>query len=97
MPLSYDRVFKVLPKIYTILTFYGHANQNNISSTQHKLQYNTGVVQDNAAQKWWYSTIPAAKSIANTGKCVKMVHPEFFGEDGSRSSHHSDLKTNDCR
>ena len=51
---------------------------------QHKLQYNTGVaVQDNAAQQWWYSAILAANKISNTGK---------FGEDGGRSSHHSDLK-----
>ena len=27
-----------------------------------------------------------------TGKFVKMVHPDFFGEDGGRSSHHSDLE-----
>ena len=40
---------------------------------QHKLQYNTGVVvQDNAAQQWWYSTILAANTISNTGKFAKM-------------------------
>ena len=58
---------------------------------QHKLQYNTGVVvQDNAAQQWWYSTILAANTISNTGKFAKMAHPD--GEDGGRSSHHSDLE-----
>ena len=55
--------------------------------------YNTGIaVQDNAAQQWWYSTILAANTISNTGKFAKMVHPDFFGEDGGRSSHHSDLE-----
>ena len=27
-----------------------------------------------------------------TGKFAKIVHPDFFGEDGGRSSHHSDLE-----
>ena len=49
-------------------------------------------VQDNAAQQLWYSTILAANTISNTGKFAKMVHPDFFGEDGGRSSHHSDLE-----
>ena len=49
-------------------------------------------VQDNAAQQLWYSTILAANTISNTGKFAKMVHPNFFGEDGGRSSHYSDLK-----
>ena len=54
---------------------------------------NTGVaVQDNAAQKWLYSTILAANTISNIGKFAKMVYPDFFGEDGGRSSHHSDLE-----
>ena len=60
---------------------------------QHNTSYNTGVaVQDNAAQQWWYSTILAANTISNTGKFAKMVHPDFFGEDGGRSSHQSDLE-----
>ena len=54
---------------------------------------NTGVaVQDNEAQQWWYSTLLAANTISNTGKFAKLVHPDFFGEDGGRSSHHSDLE-----
>ena len=28
----------------------------------------------------------------NTGKFAKIVHPDFFGEDDGRSSHHSDLE-----
>ena len=48
-------------------------------------------MQVNEAQQWWYSTILAANTISNTGKFPKMVHPDFFGEDGG-SSHHSDLK-----
>ena len=49
-------------------------------------------MQDNAAQQWWYSTILAANTISNTGKFAKIVHPDFFGEDVGRSSHHSDLE-----
>ena len=59
------------------------------------ISYNTGAgvaVQDNAAQQWWYSTILAANTISNTVKFTKMVHPDFFGEDCGRSSHHSDLE-----
>ena len=49
-------------------------------------------MQDNATQQWWYSTILAANTIPNTGKIAKMVYPDFFGEDGARSSHHSGLE-----
>ena len=49
-------------------------------------------MQDNAAQQWWYSTILAANTISNTGKFAKMVHLDFFGEDGGRSSNHSNLE-----
>ena len=49
-------------------------------------------VQDNAAQRWWYSTILAANKISNTGKFANMVHPYFFREDGGRISHYSDLE-----
>ena len=67
--------------------------KDNILSTEHKLQYNTGVaVQDNAAQQWWYSTILASNTISNTGKFARIVHPDFFGDDGGRSPHHSDLE-----
>ena len=58
---------------------------------QHKLQHNTdGVaVQNNAAQysmhKWWYSTtLLAVNAILGTGKFAKMVHLDFFGEDGGK-------------
>ena len=41
---------------------------DNISATQRKLQYDTGVaMQYNAAQHWWYSKILAANRISNTG------------------------------
>ena len=60
---------------------------------RHNTSYNMDVaVQDNAAQQLWYSTILAANTISNTGKFAKMIHPNFFGEDGGRSSHYSDLK-----
>ena len=53
--------------------------------------YNTGIaVQHSAAQQWWYTTVLAANVIPNTGKFAKMVHLDFFGEDGGRSSAHSD-------
>ena len=64
---------------------------------QHKLQNNTDVVvQNNPAQQGWYILILAANTILNTGKFAKKVHPDFFGQYGGRSSHHSDLG-NDCR
>ena len=64
---------------------------------QHKLQNNTDVVvQNNPAQQGWYILILAANTILNTGKFAKNVHPDFFGQYGGRSSHHSDLE-NDCR
>ena len=35
--------------------------------------------------KWWYSaTLLAANAILGTGKFAKMVHLDFFGEDGSK-------------
>ena len=49
-------------------------------------------MQDNPAQQWWYNTIVAANAVSNTGKFANMVHPDFFGEDGGRNSHHSDLE-----
>ena len=49
-------------------------------------------MQGNAAQNWWFSTILAANKISNTGKFAKIVHRDFFGEDGGRSPHHSDLE-----
>ena len=60
---------------------------------RHNTRYNTGVVvQDNTAQQWWCSTILTVNTISNTGKFTKMVHPDFFGEDGGKSSHHSELE-----
>ena len=50
------------------------------------------MVQNNAVQQWWYITILAGNKISNTGEFAKMVHPDFFGEDVGRSSHHSDLE-----
>ena len=69
--------------------------QTKIIFHQHNTSYNTDVpVQDNAAQQWWYSTILASNTISNwqTGKFAKMVHPDFFDENGGRRSHHSDLE-----
>ena len=42
------------------------------------------VVQDNAAQQWCYSTMLAPNTISNTVKFAKMIHPDFFGEDGGK-------------
>ena len=49
-------------------------------------------MQDDAAQQWWHNTILAANTIPNTGKSTEIVDPDFFGEDGWRSPHHSDLE-----
>ena len=73
--------------------FYGYFKDTQSKTIFHRrnTSYNTGVVvQDNAAQQWSYSTILAANTISNTGKFAKMVHPDFFGKDGGRRSHHSD-------
>ena len=57
------------------------------------LAHNTVAVQDNKAQQWGYSAILAANTILNTGKFAKTIHlGEHFGEDGGRSSLHSDLE-----
>ena len=37
-----------------------------------------------------------ANTISNTGKFVKIVHRDFFGEDGGKNPHYSDPKTDDC-
>ena len=50
------------------------------------------MVQNNAVQQWWYITILTGNKISNTGEFGKMVHPDLFGEDVGRSSHHSDLE-----
>ena len=42
------------------------------------------IMQDNAAQQWCYSTILAPNTISNTVKFAKMIHPDFFDEDGGR-------------
>ena len=56
------------------------------------------MVQDNAAQQWWYSTILVVNTLSNTGKFAKMVHPDFFfGEDGGKVLITLTLKINDCR
>ena len=34
-------------------------------------------------------TILVANTISYTGKFAKMVYPDFFGENGGRSPHHS--------
>ena len=91
MSLLYKREFlKVYQNQYYFNVLQTHKlRQYFIDATQ----VTTGVaVPYNAAQQWWYSTILAANTISNTGKFAKMVHPDIFGEDGSRSSHHSDLE-----
>ena len=86
-------ILKCYPKPILLLRFTHTQTKGNISSTEHKLQYNTGVAkQDNVAQQWWYSTTLASTTISNTGKFAKMVHPDFFGDDGGRNPHHSDFE-----
>ena len=57
---------------------------DNISATQRKLQYDTGVaIQDNAAQRWWYNTILVVSTISNTSRLAKTVHPDSFSVEPS--------------
>ena len=85
------KFLKCYPKSILFYRLTNMQTKDNISATQHKFQCNTGVaMQDNAAQQRWYSTILGTITISNTGKFPKMVHPDFFGEDGVMNPHHSD-------
>ena len=84
MSLLYEKILKCYPKPILFYRLTDMQTKDNISATQHKLRYDTGVaMQDNAAQHWWYSTTVAANTISNTGKLSKMVHPDSFGEEPS--------------
>ena len=79
--------FTILPK----QGFFLSLSKDNVSATEHKLQYNAGVtMQDNVAQHYWNSTILMGNTVSNTGKFVNMVYPDFFVEDGGRNIHHSE-------
>ena len=45
-------------------------------------------MQDNAGQHTGGAALAANK---------KMVHPDFFGEDGGRNPSHSDSEIDDCK
>ena len=92
MYLLYKREF--LNFYLKSILFQGFTNtQTKTIFRQCNTGYNTGVaVQDNEAQQWWYSTILGANIISNTGKFPKMLHSDIFGENGGRSSYHSDLE-----
>ena len=78
------KILKSYPKPILFYCLTNARTKENISVTQHNLQYDTGVaMQDNVVQHWWYSTILAASTISNTGKLAKMVRPDFFGEESS--------------
>ena len=78
------KILKCYPEPILSYSLSDIKTKENISATQHKLQYNIGVaMQDNGAQHWWYSTILAANTISNTDKLAKTVHPDFFGEESS--------------
>ena len=82
MFLSYKEILNCNPKSSLFYHFTGTRTKCNISATQHKLQYHTGVaMQDNVTQHWWYSTILTRNTISNTDKLVKMVYAIFFGEE----------------
>ena len=87
---------KIIPQINIALPFYLNKvflslTKDNGAARQHKLQYKDGVaMQDNEAQHWWNSAILVENTISNTGKFVKIVYPNFFGEDGGRNIHHSE-------
>ena len=85
-----EKFIKCYPKSILLYYFADTQIKDSISVTKRKLQYNIGVaMQDNAAQHWWYSTIPAANTVSVTGKITEMVHPDIFGEDG-RNPQNSD-------
>ena len=81
MSLLYEKNLKMLPKTADIILPF---NRQNISATQHKLQFDTGVaMQNNAKQYLWYSIILVANTIPNTGKFAKTVHLDSFREEPS--------------
>ena len=83
-----------------VLKFYTKSYYFNVLRTRKLRQYFIDTTQVTALalgckimqHNWWYSTILTANTISNTGKFAKIVHPDFFGEDVGRSSHHSDLE-----
>ena len=84
MSLLYEKILKCYSKPMLFYRLTNTQTKDNISATQHKLQYDTGVaIQDNAAQHWWYSRVLTASTISNTGKLSKMVHLDSFSEEPS--------------
>ena len=51
---------------------------------------NFGVAMQDSARQHTDGTVQVANPISNTGKITKMVHPDFFGEDGGTNSYHLD-------
>ena len=81
MSLLYEKNLKMVPKTTDIVLPF---NQQNISVMQHKLQYNTGMLQCKKMQYDTGGTVPtilAVNTISNTGKIAKRVHPDSFGEE----------------
>ena len=86
MFLSYKEILNCNPKSLLFYHFTGTRTKCNISATQHKLQYHTGVeMEDNVTQHWWYSTILTRNTISNTDKLAKMVYATFL----VNNPHHS--------
>ena len=47
-------------------------------------------MQDNAVQH-------TGGTIQNWRGTQRMIHPDFFGEDGGKTPHHSDSEIDDCK
>ena len=85
-------VLKTLSKINTILTFYRHANlkQYFINTTQVlTLVLRCKIMQHNNGGTVQYWQQIQFQILVNLLKWYIQI---FLGEDGGRSSHHSDLK-----
>ena len=66
MSLVHEKVLKWCPKSTLSYHFTETQVEDNISATQHRLQYNIGAaMQHNATQHRWYSTILVTNTISN--------------------------------
>ena len=74
MSLLHEKILKCYLKPILFYRLTDTLTKDNISATQHKLQYDTGAaMQENVAQHWWYRTILTANTISVTGKLVNQI------------------------
>ena len=78
MSLLYEKILKCYLKPILFYRLTDTLTKDNISATQHKLQYDTGAaMQENVAQHWWYRT------ILTTLFQLLVNFPDSFGEEPS--------------